>query len=108
MHRQLAGWQRRLAPRQRSISALLAVSAACPSITGLAFLHYKLDPARLGCVCFAASALHPDPLVIVLQVMELMEGGDLRKALWQNKEEYAWENRGGQVLLYIPVTVTLP
>ena len=40
--------------------------------------------------------------------MELMEGGDLRKALWQNKEEYAWENRGGQVLLCILVTATVP
>ena len=31
------------------------------------------------------------------QVMELMEGGDLRKALWQNREEYAWDKRGAQV-----------
>ena len=34
----------------------------------------------------------------ILQVMELMEGGDLRNALWQNREKYAWERRGGQVL----------
>ena len=34
-----------------------------------------------------------------VQVMELMEGGDLRRALWQNQEEYAWDNRGAQVLL---------
>ena len=40
--------------------------------------------------------------------MELMEGGDLRKALWQDKEEYAWERRGGQVLLYLPDYVTMP
>jgi hypothetical protein len=34
-----------------------------------------------------------------VQVMELMEGGDLRRALWQNQEEYAWDRRGAQVLL---------
>ena len=35
-----------------------------------------------------------------------MEGGDLRRALWQNQEEYAWDRRGAQVLL-TPVEVAL-
>jgi hypothetical protein len=55
-----------------------------------------------------ASASRCDPLVIVSQVMELMEGGDLRKALWQNKEEYAWDRCGGQVLLCIPAEAVMP
>lgn len=33
-------------------------------------------------------------------VMELMEGGDLRRALWKNEgNEYAWDRRGAQVAL---------
>lgn len=36
------------------------------------------------------------------QVMEYMEGGDLRRALWKNEgNEFAWERRGQQVALDI-------
>jgi serine/threonine protein kinase len=61
--------------------------------------RYLFAPAQLGC---PGPERLPCSLTflscLISQVMELMEGGDLRKALWQNQEEYAWERRGAQVL----------